>query len=135
MKSNLKLLLISLVCLFQINSGIAQIPFLKNNEFNATQLIVHGKPFLMLTGEANNSSGSGIAHMEKTMKSLKDANLNSMLVSVSWEIIEPKEGVFDKLESVGIYDWYGAFYTRFWIDPKEDLIDKFRNLVYQSISD
>jgi hypothetical protein len=78
-----------------MNLGISQIPFLKKNEFNATQLIVHGKPFLMLAGEANNSSGSGVAHMGKTMKALKEANLNSLLVSVSWEIIEPKEGVFD----------------------------------------
>ena len=33
--------------------------------------------------------------MAKTMKDLHDANLNSVLVSVSWEIIEPKEGIFD----------------------------------------
>lgn len=72
----------------------SQIPQLKNNG-KTTQLIVHGKPFLMLAGEANNSSGSNIAHMEKTMKGLKEANLNSLLVSVSWEIIEPEEGVFD----------------------------------------
>ncbi|MCJ7447679.1 MAG: DUF5597 domain-containing protein [Bacteroidales bacterium] len=95
MRTNLKLLLISLVCLFYINPVLAQIPFLKRNENDVTQLIVHGKPFLMFAGEANNSSGSNIAHMEKTMKSLKEANLNSLLVSVSWEIIEPQEGVFD----------------------------------------
>ncbi len=95
MINHFKLLLISLICLSLMNLGISQIPFLKKNEFNATQLIVHGKPFLMLAGEANNSSGSGVAHMEKTMKALKEANLNSLLVSVSWEIIEPKEGVFD----------------------------------------
>ena len=73
----------------------AQIPQLKKNEFGATQLIVNGKPFLMLCGEANNTSGSNVAHMEKTMKALHESNLNSVLVSVSWEIIEPKEGAFD----------------------------------------
>jgi hypothetical protein len=72
----------------------AQIPHLQKTG-NATQLIVDGKPFLMIAGEVNNSSGSNIEHMEKTMKALKESNLNSLLVSVSWEIIEPKEGVFD----------------------------------------
>ena len=81
-----------LVCSIAAN---AQIPCLKKNEYGATQLIVHGKPFLMLAGEANNSSGSNIPYMEKTMKVLHEAKLNSILVSVSWEIIEPKEGVFD----------------------------------------
>lgn len=95
MRNNLKLLLISLICILHIKAGISQIPSLKKNEFNATQLIVHGKPFLMLAGEANNSSGSNIAYMEKTMKALHEVNLNSLLVSVTWEIIEPQEDTFD----------------------------------------
>jgi len=65
--------------------------------------------------------------------------------------IRTERGVFDELESLGIYGWDGAFYTRFWIDPEEDMvgiflsqvdnywdqkiIDKFRVLVYQSIID
>jgi CubicO group peptidase (beta-lactamase class C family) len=64
--------------------------------------------------------------------------------------IRTERGVFDELETLGIYGWDGAFYTRFWVDPKEDLIgifmsqmdnywnekmiDKFRVLVYQSIN-
>jgi len=63
--------------------------------------------------------------------------------------IRTERGVFDELETLGIYGWDGAFYTRFWVDPKEDLIgifmsqmdnnwnekmiNKFRVLVYQSI--
>jgi CubicO group peptidase (beta-lactamase class C family) len=63
--------------------------------------------------------------------------------------IRTKRGVYDELESLGTFGWDGAFYTRFWIDPKEDLIGifmsqvdnywdenligKFRVLVYQSI--
>ena len=57
--------------------------------------MVDGKPFLMLAGEVGNSSGSDVGYMSKTMKSLHESNLNSVLVSVSWEIIEPKERVFD----------------------------------------
>lgn len=73
----------------------AQIPHLKKNKHGATQIIVDGKPFLMIGGETNNSSGSHVPHMEKTMKTLKDANLNFIFVTVSWEMVEPKEGVFD----------------------------------------
>jgi hypothetical protein len=90
----MKPIALCLVCLTFIVCVKAQIPHLKNNG-NATQLIVNGKPFLMLAGEANNSSGSDIEYMARTMKDLSKSNLNSLLVSVSWEIIEPKEGFFD----------------------------------------
>ncbi len=64
--------------------------------------------------------------------------------------IRTERGEFDELESLGIVGWDGAFYTRFWVDPKEDLvgvfmtqsgdwsldlINKFRVLVYQAIDD
>jgi hypothetical protein len=91
----IKTLMIFIVFLLCAISANAQIPHLMKNEHGATQLIVHGKPFLMLAGEANNSSGSHIPHMERTMKDLRANNLNSLLVSVSWEIVEPQEGVFD----------------------------------------
>ncbi|MES2279008.1 MAG: serine hydrolase domain-containing protein [Bacteroidota bacterium] len=39
--------------------------------------------------------------------------------------IRTERGVYDELESPGAYGWDGAFYTRFWIDPKEDLIAVF----------
>jgi hypothetical protein len=80
-----------MLCCF---AASAQVPHLQKNG-NATQLMVDGKPFLMLAGEVGNSSGSDVEYMSKTMKSLHEFNLNSVLVSVSWEIIEPQEGVFD----------------------------------------
>ena len=65
--------------------------------------------------------------------------------------IRTERGVFDELESPGSFGWDGAFYTRFWVDPKEDLIGiflsqvdsywdenligKFKVLVYQAIND
>ncbi len=91
----MKILMIIVAYLAFINTANAQNPSLVKNEHGATQLIVHGKPFLMLAGEMNNSSGSNIPYMEKTLKTLHEAKLNSVLVSVSWEIIEPKEGAFD----------------------------------------
>ena len=70
------------------------LPFLRK-QGTATQLIVHGEPFIMLCGEANNSTGSHAKFLEEVLKSLRANSFNSVLVSVSWEIIEPKEGVFD----------------------------------------
>jgi CubicO group peptidase (beta-lactamase class C family) len=65
--------------------------------------------------------------------------------------IRTERGQFDELESLGIIGWDGAFFTRFWIDPKEqlvgvfmaqmnnywsaDLATKYRVLVYQAIAD
>jgi len=63
--------------------------------------------------------------------------------------IRTDRGTYDELESLGIYGWDGAFHTRYWVDPKEDLIavfmvqspgdtkinTRFRVLVYQAIAD
>jgi CubicO group peptidase (beta-lactamase class C family) len=65
--------------------------------------------------------------------------------------IRTERGQFDELESLGIIGWDGAYFTRFWIDPKEhligvfmtqmdnywwaDLATKYRVLVYQAIVD
>jgi len=63
--------------------------------------------------------------------------------------IRTERGVYDELESLGIVGWDGYFHTRFWIDPKEDLIGvfmmqsdastkiktRFRVLTYQAIAD
>jgi beta-galactosidase GanA len=59
------------------------------------QLIVDGKPFLILGGELYNSSSSSLSYMEPIWPRLKSLNLNSVLVPVSWELIEPQEGKFD----------------------------------------
>jgi CubicO group peptidase (beta-lactamase class C family) len=58
---------------------------------------------------------------------------------------------FSENESIGSYGWDGALYTRFWVDPREDMIGvfmsqmdnfwsenyigKYKTLVYQSIID
>lgn len=59
------------------------------------QLIVNGKPLLMIAGELSNSASSSAAYMEPHWKRLKDMNLNTVLTPVSWELIEPVEGTFD----------------------------------------
>jgi beta-galactosidase GanA len=62
---------------------------------NAIQLIVDGKPFLILGGELHNSSASSLAYMKPIWPRLAGMNLNTVLTPVSWELIEPEEGKFD----------------------------------------
>ena len=61
----------------------------------ATQLVVDGKPFLMLAGELHNSSSSSIEYMKPIWPKLAEANLNTVLAVVTWDLIEPEEGKFD----------------------------------------
>lgn len=61
----------------------------------ATQLYVHNKPFLMLAGELHNSSTGSEIYMRSIWERMAKQNLNTVLASISWEMIESKEGVFD----------------------------------------
>jgi beta-galactosidase GanA len=59
------------------------------------QLIVDGKPFLVLGGELRNSSSSSRAYMKSIWPKLVEKKLNTVLAAISWEMIEPEEGQFD----------------------------------------
>ena len=61
----------------------------------ATQLIVDGKPFLVLGGELGNSSASSAEYMEPIWPRLVRLNLNTVLAPVYWVLIEPRGGMFD----------------------------------------
>ncbi len=61
----------------------------------ATQMIVDGKPFLMLAGELHNSSASSLEYMKPIWPRLKAMHLNTVLATVSWELLEPREHEFD----------------------------------------
>jgi beta-galactosidase GanA len=86
----------ALLCLFAASTLIAQpqTPHLEQRG-QATQLIVDGKPWLMLSGELFNSSSSSLDYMKPEWKQLADMGLNTVLTPVSWELIEPKEGAYD----------------------------------------
>ena len=59
------------------------------------QLIVDGKPFLILGGELGNSSASSAEYMRPHWPRLKAMNLNTVLAPVEWDLVEPTEGKFD----------------------------------------
>lgn len=61
----------------------------------ATQLIVDGKPFLIIGGELGNSTASSVLQLRKHWPRLKALHLNTVLAPVYWELIEPSEGKFN----------------------------------------
>ncbi len=72
----------------------ASLPHLRK-QGTATQLIVHNKPFLILGGELGNSSASDEKYMAPVWSKLKAMHLNTILMPVYWELIEPQEGKFE----------------------------------------
>jgi hypothetical protein len=85
----------SIVCVAAVRSqNTSGIPRLKK-QGTATQLVVHGKPFLMLGGELGNSSASDLKYMASVWSKLRAMHLNTILMPVYWERIEPEEGKFD----------------------------------------
>ena len=68
---------------------------LVKNEHGSWQLIVNGKPFIMLAGELHNSSASTTEYLNSLWTSLKTLNLNTVLAPIAWEQFEPQEGIFD----------------------------------------
>ncbi|KAH6644851.1 glycoside hydrolase superfamily [Boeremia exigua] len=74
----------------------AAIPHLRKTK-TSSQLIVNGKPFLMLSAELHNSTLSSAKYMadDKIWQNMRDTHINTLLGSVSWEQIEPEEGKFD----------------------------------------
>lgn len=115
----------------------SNLPRLERNG-SAVQLIVDGKPMVMLAGELHNSSSSSPAYMVPIWDRLQAMHLNTVIGTASWELIEPEEGHFD-FSSVDdeirqarthnmrlVLIWFGSFknasntYTPMWVkrDPQ-----------------
>jgi len=62
---------------------------------NATQLIVDGKPFLVLGGELHNSSSTSREYMKNYWPVLKASGMNTVLAAVEWSLIEPVENNYN----------------------------------------
>lgn len=66
-----------------------------NIENGAGQLIVNGRPFLILGGELGNSSSGTAAEADVIVPRMATMHVNTLLIPVAWEQIEPREGNFD----------------------------------------
>ncbi len=88
----LPLLLFASAC--SIDAQTAGAPHLEKRG-EATQLIVSGKPYLILGAEIHNSSSSSLEYMQPEWPRLAAMGLNTVLTPVSWELVEPTEGKFD----------------------------------------
>jgi hypothetical protein len=144
-----KLLLITLLFFSSLNAqSIGQvsrenIPHLEI-QGSAMQLIVKDKPFLMLGGETGNSSASDINYMNKIWPVIVKMHLNTLLVPVYWEIIEPKEGEFNftLVDSIItsarqyniklVFLWFGTWknsmscYVPIWVKTDEERFPRAR---------
>jgi len=77
-----------------IFASAASIPTIKKTE-GGGYLVVDGKPYLILGGELGNSSAGTSAQADTILPRLAKLHLNTILMPVAWEQIEPVEGEFD----------------------------------------
>jgi beta-galactosidase GanA len=81
-------------CIATFALHAAELPHIKM-ENGTGQLIVNGQPFLILGGELGNSSAGTSAEADLIVPKLAVMHVNTILMPVAWEQIEPKEGSFD----------------------------------------
>lgn len=114
-------------------------PHIAPDKAGIPTLYVDGKPFWMLSGELHNSSASGAEYMEdEVWPFLRGMNMNTVLLTVAWEDIEPEEGAFDFSIVQALLDqarredmrlvllWFGlwkngeSFYVPRWVKDDTD---------------
>ena len=75
-------------------SGERPLPSLRATA-TGTQLIVDGRPVLLLGGQLHNSSPSSPAYMEPIWDRLAGMGIRTVIGAASWAQVEPVEGSFD----------------------------------------
>ena len=93
----------SIACVTVLAEPGGEMPRLEKRG-QATQLIVDGKPWLILGGETANTASSDLAYMNTVWPQLARLNLNTVLVAVAWSWVEPAEGRFDFTLVDGLLD-------------------------------
>lgn len=61
----------------------------------ASQLIVDGKPYVIFGGELGNSSAGTEAQADAVLPRLAALHVNTVLMPVAWDQLEPREGSYD----------------------------------------
>ena len=92
-KATILLLVLFCACILQAQNNLSGIQLRKTDDY--TQLLVNGKAFIVLGGELGNSTASSIDYLRNYWQHLEQMNLNTVLVPVYWELMEPEEGRFD----------------------------------------
>jgi beta-galactosidase GanA len=107
-------------CSQDLKMETASIPHLRQTG-PITQLYVNNKPFLALGGELGNSTASDLDVLETAFAKCQRMNLNTVMLPVYWDLIEPEEGKFDFSLLAGaidrarhhqlhlVYLWFGTW--------------------------
>jgi hypothetical protein len=104
----------------------------------ATQLIVDGKPFLVLGAEPPTSAPSNLEYLRYMLQVLADTHQNTAEIAVGWNWIEPEKGKYDfKIVDAAIEDarkigqrtvlvWFGSWkngdsgFVPVWVKADQD---------------
>ena len=118
----------------------AQKPALRDSS-----LWVDGHPILLRAGELGNSSASSLSYMQPIWQKAVTMHLNTLLVPIYWELLEPSESHFDftLVDSlIGnarehdlhlVFLWFGTWknsmscYVPAWVKTNEDRFPRSRN--------
>jgi hypothetical protein len=121
----------------QTKSTSSAIPRLQK-QGTATQMIVDGKPFLLLAAELHNSSASSLEYLKPIWPRLVAMHINTVMTPVYWELMEPEEGKFDfslvdgQIRDAGaahlrlVFLWFGSWkngmssYIPVWVKANPD---------------
>jgi beta-galactosidase GanA len=135
----------SVACVFASSGAYAQsadtranpLPHLRQHG-TTTQLVVDGRPYLILGGELGNSAATRLQAMEPVWPRLVRLHLNTVLVPAYWDLVEPQEGRFEFALVDGLIDqarrhnlrivflWFGSWknsmscYAPEWVKTDQD---------------
>jgi len=128
----------AVVCALAISAAYAQtIPHLEKRGA-ATQLIVDGKPFLVLGAEPPTSAPSNLVYLPYMLQVLADTHQNTAEIAVGWNWIEPQKGKYDfRIVDAAIEDarkigqrtvlvWFGSWkngdsgFVPVWVKADQD---------------
>lgn len=89
-----------LLCIIGATAGCAKtqiatdMPHLEKRD-GMTKFIVDDRPFICIAGELSNTASTDPESTKAVFARLAQANLNTILTTVSWDMVEPEEGKFD----------------------------------------